>query len=167
MRVPVTVLLFASLACSGSPKRPAEPRPEDPAAQDAGPVDGGPDVHIPKLSGPARLLDDRYFVDEGAPHPQTCSEDKDCIGDTVPDATGCCVRSQEAFAQTWAWHTWIIDRRLAGGCTKVTCPPVPPPTMPKMCRLQVRCVARVCVDGCSEEPEQDEDHGQEKTPQKK
>lgn len=161
------VLTIVLAACAGGSKQP----PTGPggtqrwALPDAGARDGGPDEHIPKLSGPPRLLDGRYFVDEGAPHPRACLEDKDCIGDTVPDETGCCVRSQLAFAQTWAWHVWLVDRRLAGGCTKVTCPPVPPPTMPRMCALKVRCAERVCVDSCSEQPQDEQDQREQQTPE--
>ena len=167
MRALLLATVSLSLACSGSPPQ-REPSTGTIrwSLPDAGPQDGGPDQHIPTLSGPPRLLDDRYYVDEGAPDPRACLEDKDCIGDTVPDETGCCVRSQQAFAQTWAWHTWIVDRRLAGGCTKVACPPVPPPTMPQLCALKVRCAERVCVDSCSEQPDQKQDQREQQAPQK-
>jgi hypothetical protein len=162
------LVLVPVLACSGSDKKPTTPSSATVrlTLPDGGVRDGGPDEHIPRLSGPARMIDDRYFVDEGAPDPRACAADKDCIGDSVPDDTGCCVRSQEAFAQTWAWHTWIVDRRLTGSCAKVSCPPVPPPAMPEMCRLKVRCQSRVCVDSCSEQPDQKQDQRGDQAPQK-
>src|SRR5262245_51508520 len=111
MRGRVMGFAFALLgACSGSLKKADQVAPASQAIVRA--PDGGVDTHIPTLSGPPRLLDGRYYVDQGAPDPLACRDDKDCIGDTVPDETGCCVRSSEPFPQTWAWHTWSTERRL-------------------------------------------------------
>jgi hypothetical protein len=166
------------VSCSGSSKKTADlPRPE---ASDAGPaLDANPDRHIPTISGPARLLEGRYFVDQGAPHPIACTQDKDCIGDTVPDETGCCVRSSDAYPQTFAWHAWSTRRRLSPACDEVKCPPLPVPSMPEVCRLNVECEAGVCRNTCTEQPEppppegqplqepdQEEEQRQEQAPQK-
>jgi hypothetical protein len=152
-RAPTLVVLSALLlACSG-PSRRGETAGPPPALGDAGIDAPYADEHIPAVSGPARLLEGRYFVDDGAPHPLACLRDKDCVGDTVPDETGCCVRSSEAYPQTWAWHSWVTDRRLSGGCEAVRCPPLPMASMPELCRLKVRCAERRCVNTCdSPEP---------------
>jgi hypothetical protein len=169
---PVLVLVSCvglCVSCSGSSKNTAD-LPRAPAAADAGPdagSDAGGDEHIPTLTGPPRLQDGRYFVDEGAPHPTTCREDKDCIGDTVPDDTGCCIRSSDPFPQTFAWHAWVTRRRLSETCDEVKCPPLPVPSMPEVCRLRARCDGGTCRDSCSEEPGEKEDQGQKEAPEEK
>lgn len=107
------------------------------------------DPHIPRLSGPARLIEGLYFVDEGAPDPLACRDDRDCIGDTVPDDTGCCVRNPDPRPQTWAWHTWMTERRLSGKCDEVKCPPSPHARMPEICKLQVKCIGGRCASTCT------------------
>lgn len=183
MRLPFAALVSVSLAglvvsCSGSSKQPTEaPRP--PGAGDAGTLDANPDRHIPTMTGPPRLLEGRYFVDEGAPHPIACTEDKDCIGDTVPDETGCCVRSSDAYPQTFAWHAWSTRRRLSPACDEVKCPPLPVPSMPEVCRLNVECEGGTCKNTCDEEgpatppegeplqkPDEEEQQGGEQAPEK-
>jgi hypothetical protein len=171
MRLPSLALRFALVvslsgsvvSCSGSSKKTGDlPKP---AAADAGP-DAGGDEHIPKLTGPRRMEADRYFVDDGAPHPLTCAQDKDCIGDTVPDDTGCCIRSSDPFPQTFAWHAWVTRRRLSQACDEVKCPPLPVPSMPEVCRLKARCDSGQCRDSCSEEPGQKQDQGKDKATEK-
>jgi hypothetical protein len=36
-------------------------------------------------------LQDGYWRVPGAPDPLACTTDAECVGDTVPDETGCCV----------------------------------------------------------------------------
>ena len=147
----LAVVLFMTLGCSGSSKHDVVGAGAR-FVVDAGAVDALPDPHIPRLSGPPRLVEGVYFVDEGAPDPIACREDKDCIGDTVPDDTGCCVRSSDPLPQTWVWHTWMTERRLSGSCGEVKCPPLPVAKMPDLCKLKVRCAADRCVNTCQSSP---------------
>jgi hypothetical protein len=140
--------LVLVVACSGSAKKDLSGGTTSFVADAGAEVDANPDEHIPRLAGPPRLVEGVYFVDEGAPDPLACRVDRDCIGDTVPDETGCCVRSNEAVPQTWVWHTWVTERRLAGGCDEVTCPPLPVQGMPDLCKLRVRCASQRCVSTC-------------------
>ena len=144
----LAVLAVLACACSHADRPPvaAEGRLVI-TAPDAGPVDGG---QLPTVTGPTRMLDGLYYVMEGAPEPLVCQRDRDCIGDTVTDDTGCCVRTPESHAQTWAWHNWVTGRRLGQDCDKVTCPPLPVSGMPSACKLEVKCKNNRCADTCDE-----------------
>src|SRR5262249_21711179 len=71
--------------------------------------------------------DPRDFTEAGGPDPLACGNDKDCIGDTVVDSGGCCVVTGDPLPQTWAWHTWITERRMSAKCHDAKCSPVPVP----------------------------------------
>jgi hypothetical protein len=142
------VALSLLVACSGSSKKEITGAGGRVGPDAGGGIDAMPDPHIPRLSGPPRLIDGLYFVDEGAPDPLACRADKDCIGDTVPDDTGCCVRSSDAVPQTWVWHTWMTERRLSGKCDEVKCPPIPVGKIPEQCKLEVKCVSSRCANTC-------------------
>jgi hypothetical protein len=121
----------------------------DAGAQAAGPPDAGVDETVPRLAGPDRVVDGIYFVAEGAPDPRVCARDTDCIGDSVPDQTGCCVRDLEPKPQTWAWHAWIAERRMSQQCDGVKCAPLPVGRRaPEICKLEARCASGRCVNGC-------------------
>ncbi len=153
MRRPLVLLLLV-LVLPACPKREDGARPRAAGslvitAPDGGPEDGG--MGIPRVTGPERMIDERYYVVEGAPHPLACTTDRECIGDNVTDETGCCVRSADTHPQTWEWHAWVTQRRLSQDCDKVTCAPIPVTAMPKICRLDVFCRAGQCADRCEEE----------------
>lgn len=107
----------------------------------------------PPASRPAVTRDPRYYVAEGAPDPLLCAADKECIGDVVVDSTGCCVVAGEPLPQTWAWHTWVTERRLSDACHDVHCAPLPVPSMPRACSLRARCLAGRCAASCSDASE--------------
>jgi hypothetical protein len=105
--------------------------------------------HAEPASRPAgHLVEGRYYVEPGAPDPLACTEDKQCIGDTVTDAGGCCIRSSEAFPQTWPWHTWLSERRMSAACKSVKCPALPPPEPPPDCAFETRCDKGRCRNSC-------------------
>jgi hypothetical protein len=144
-------VLLLVVACSKPQPPPHAPGPPlVMTAPDAALPDAEP---IAMISGPERMIDGLYYVVEGSPDPLACHNDRDCIGDTVTDETGCCVRETESFAQTWAWHAWVTRRRLSQDCDGVTCPPLPVGAMPQLCRLDVRCASGRCVDACDQQPD--------------
>jgi hypothetical protein len=167
--LPALVVLLALVgACSGGGNRPAKPGGGPlRMTSDAGGLTSDA-AAIKLLTGPERMLENRYYVREGAPEPLACVNDRDCIGDTVTDETGCCVRTPDSYPQTWTWHAWLTQRRLSEDCDTVKCPPLPSGGMPAMCRLDVHCVNSRCADSCaSENPDDQQDGGQKQAPQKK
>jgi hypothetical protein len=78
-----------------------------------------------------RIVEEHYFVADSTPDPLACTADSDCIVDTVTLEDGCCIGSSAIFPQSWAWHTWISERRMSGARSNVSCPPVPPPSPPR------------------------------------
>jgi hypothetical protein len=142
-----SVLLILVVACSHA-DRPT-PAASRPASAPAPAADAGP------IAAPRPLVthDPRYFTEQGAPDPLACTNDKDCIGDTVVDKGGCCVVAGDPLPQTWAWHTWITERRMSETCHEAKCPPVPvPPSMPQACLLEARCVGGACQNSCAAAP---------------
>ena len=143
MRTLLCLLVLA--ACSHTEKPPAAATPSTaPAASRPAAADAGPR---------APTHDPRYYAEAGAPDPLACANDKDCIGDTVVDPGGCCVVAGDPLPQTWAWHTWITERRMSQACHDAKCTPVPvPPSMPRACLLEARCVSGVCRNSCDDVP---------------
>ena len=137
----MAVLLL--VACSHAEKPPASAPASAPTA--AQPPDGGP-------VAPARPLvthDPRYYTEAGAPDPLVCANDKECIGDTVTDPGGCCVIAGDPLPQTWAWHSWITERRMSDRCHDAKCAAVPvPPSMPRACLFEAHCVNGRCANSC-------------------
>jgi hypothetical protein len=125
------VLLGVSAACSSSDAR----RSTSSALREA-----------PTAAGSMKY--GRYFVLPGAPDPLACSQDKDCIGDTVTRPDGCCVPDPSPWPQTWAWHTWLSERRMSPVCEAVHCPPTPIPSEPEQCTFDVHCVSGKCANTC-------------------
>jgi hypothetical protein len=143
MRIAAALLALLALACSHGERRPASAPASAPSA--ARSPDGGPPASRPVVTN-----DPRYFVEAGAPDPLACDADKDCIADVIVDQTGCCVVPGEPLPQTWAWHTWLGERRMGDACRGVKCKPLPVPSMPRSCLLQVRCLSGRCADSCSD-----------------
>lgn len=96
----------------------------------------------------SHMVEGRYFVTQGAPDPLACKADKECIADTVTGDDGCCVISPQPWPQTWAWHTWISQRRMSAACKRVKCPPLPAPIPPAQCYFDARCVKGRCQSSC-------------------
>ena len=96
---------------------------------------------------PGRLVDGLYYVEAGAPDPLACQKDDDCTGDTVTDATGCCISSPNPWPQTKAWHTWLSQRRQGAACG-IKCPPLPIPAEPPRCSFDVSCKSGRCANSC-------------------
>jgi hypothetical protein len=106
-------------------------------------------VRAEPASAPAgHLVAGLYYVEPGAPDPLACTEDKQCIGDTVTDAGGCCIASAAAYPQTWPWHTWLSNRRMSATCKNVKCPELPPPEPPPDCAFKTRCDHGRCRNSC-------------------
>jgi hypothetical protein len=130
------------LACCSHPVRP--------------PLANTPPAVVSAASGP-------YFTTGGAPDPLACKADKECLGDTITDAGGCCVPSPLPWPQTWAYHTWLSNRRMSDACKSIKCPDLPPPEEPEHCRrcalqerpvcehlhqLRMRVIALALVSAC-------------------
>lgn len=142
----VWLFAFLCVACSSSETsrrplpRPSETKPVESAA--AMPPAGGLPRTIP--------ADPRYYAPAGAPDPLSCRDDKDCISDTIVDTqNGCCVQQSDPMPQTWAWHAWIAEHRMAGDCHKTDCKPVAvPDKLPKACLLEAQCANGRCDNTC-------------------
>ena len=101
------------------------------------------------------------FSAQGAPDPMTCTQDADCMGDTVlcnagqagqgfcpADGAGCCVVSSTPVAQNRAYRTWAMAWRDKH-CASVKCP-VFSPSRPRDCEFAVRCVENTCQNTCQQ-----------------
>lgn len=144
-------ILTSVFAPACNPSRPstdalASARPVPSASSSAASTNDAPEKSGP---APASSMVNRiYFSTAGAPDPLACSQDSECIGDTVTRDDGCCVMSSEAVPQTWAWHTWLSNRRMSATCKAITCPALGPPSPPPACAFKLKCVAGKCKNSC-------------------
>jgi hypothetical protein len=139
------LVLWCAAACSQAAPRgePTRPTATATAAPDAAPA------AVPRtVGGDPRMLDGRYYVEADAPEPRACTRDTDCLGDLVTDDHGCCMINMETRPQSWAYHNWLLARRLSPSCKRTTCPPLPPPSFPDDCELDIRCAHGQCQDAC-------------------
>jgi hypothetical protein len=90
--------------------------------------------------------DNGFFMRADAPPPQACKVDSDCIGDTVPDWSGCC-QDHRIKPHSKAYKQWYQKMRK-DSCQGVTCPPPPPPAQPARCAITVKCVKGTCANTC-------------------
>lgn len=146
-----TGLVFASI--TQTPGCNSRPSTETPSSARASATSATPGSSVSaqvsaKVPG-ATMLHRVYFSMEGAPDPLACKADSECIGDTVTRDDGCCVMSSEPLPQTWAWHTWLSNRRMSEACKPMKCPQPPPPSMPPDCSFKVKCVGGVCKNSCT------------------
>ena len=88
-----------------------------------------------------------YYSEPGAPHPVRCQADRDCIGDALPNATGCCVTDSTPRPQSRAYRTWLMQRRSTEACRQRRCPVISP-SPPRDCEIRVRCVQNECRNAC-------------------
>src|SRR5438093_12343012 len=102
-------ILTAVMVLCGACRRDARhPTPDArPTARVDGAVPRSSDAAVaPPVGG--HLLDGLYYVEPGAPDPLACQTTRDCQGDTVSDASGCCVASPTPRPQSRAWAAWLM-----------------------------------------------------------
>jgi len=140
MRRPWPWLMLFACSHAAGPSTAARPTPEGPAA-----------VSMPPSSPPpAPPPDPRYYTAEKVPDPLSCTDDKECLSDSIVDpGTGCCPVSGEPMPQTWVWHAWVIEHRLSPDCRAARCTPVAVPAdLPRACLLEARCELGRCRNTC-------------------
>lgn len=142
MRIRWLLLVPLCFACGSDKPEPVVSAPPPPPAA----VDAAPATRVEDVGG----MQGAFFIAEGAPDPLACTADTDCTGDTVTDATGCCIASPMPVAQTRAYHVWKSARRQSPAC-KIECPPQPIPTQPPECTFKVSCADGKCMNACNQD----------------
>jgi len=100
---------------------------------------------------------DGFLILPGSPPPQACKTASDCVGDTVPLASGCCnnprslraySRPYKRFVHKWRTKPMTYLPGLKAACAQVKCLPPPSPSQPPKCRFTMRCENNKCADSC-------------------
>lgn len=97
--------------------------------------------------GAGGRVEDGFFMVDDAPDPRACQAASDCVGDTIPDANGCCQDPRRVSSYSREYKRFIADWRKTA-CVNVTCPPPPAPSLPPRCVFEPRCVDGQCADSC-------------------
>lgn len=144
-----TLAVIAAPGCSSSSESAAgrEGATEAEPEGAGGAEEAAPEETAPAEAASATRMEEGFFMAEGAPDPRACSADADCVGDTVPAASGCCQAHHPIRAHSRAYTSWVGTWRAAH-CDGVTCPPPPAPSQPDECSFTVRCEAGQCRDAC-------------------
>jgi hypothetical protein len=145
MRILILLALSLGLACTTTkPDIPNKQPTSIPENKISTPATQKTSASVPTTT----MIEGRYFSEAGAPEPLACTQDSDCMGETVTNSGGCCVDDPFPYAQTHAYHEWLQKRRQAPVCEKAGCPPPRPPPQPPDCSFQVKCVAKKCKNSC-------------------
>ena len=85
---------------------------------------------------------------DGSPDPLSCESAEDCIGDTIPNESGCCQEPTQVRAHTRAYRSYMQTWRKDHCSAAPPCPPPPNPAEPAECLFEMDCVESLCVNSC-------------------
>lgn len=97
---------------------------------------------------PITTVKDGYFRAASSPEPLTCKIANDCIGDTLPTATGCCNAPTSLGVYNKSYKAWLTSWRTEN-CEDATCPPPPNPSQPPECAFEMQCLEGRCANRCA------------------
>ena len=138
LRVACALVSLALVSGCRDHARPGEPVPPAPHH----------DATSIRQPAPATRMEGAFFMAEGAPSPLACTQDAECIVNSLPDAQGCCLDTSKVWVpQTTAYSYWHAQWQQRN-CADTTCPPPPLPYPPEECRTAARCVDGRCTDSC-------------------